>query len=211
MERSGLKDIIHACTFQTFVTEEKWQEVLLQKAREYVGALKGDKQTDEFDSKTTPWFFIGGPPGCGKTHLCTAICGQLLAAGKSVSYMRWLRDAREIKASTMDQEEYVNLTRRYLTCDVLYIDDLFKSQHVGQSSPLPTEGDVKLAFYILDERYTSNLPTIISCEWYLEDELMPTDEATFSRVLQCCGPYNFRIARDKKRNWRISHNKSTDI
>lgn len=211
MELSGLKELIHSCTFKTFQPEEPWQETLLQKAREYVLALKPTNTQDAFDSKTTPWFFIGGPPGSGKTHLCTAICGQLLAAGKSVSYMRWLKDGRELKAAIMDQEEYSRLIRRYLNCDVLYIDDLFKSQHVGQSLPTPTEADVKLAFSILDERYLTGKPTVISSEWYLTDELMPTDEATFSRVLQRCGPYNFRIGRKPSRNWRVTHAASTEL
>lgn len=202
MENSGLKDVIHDYTFKSFHDEEPWQQAMLQKARKYVSVLKSGKQ------RNLPWFFIGGPAGCGKTHICTAICGQLLAAGKSVRYMRWLREAPEIKAAITDREEYNRLIARYTACDVLYIDDLFKSQNVEKPVPTPTEADVKLAFSILDERYVTDKPTVISSEWYLLDEIMATDEATFSRVYQRTGggsDYNIRVAREPHRNWRITH------
>ena len=68
-----------------------------------------------------------------------------------------------------EQGEYDEKINPFIDSDVLYIDDLFKSR--GTSVPMPTEPDVRLAYQIINARYASGKPTIISCEWYLREEL----------------------------------------
>lgn len=198
IEKSGLKNLLDSYTFDAFTVEEPWQERVLEKSRQYVDTLLAG------DQKPEPWFFIGGNAGSGKTHICTAICGELLNAGKRVVYMQWVTDSRTIKAAITEQSEYDDLIAPFVNCDVLYIDDLFKTR--GSTLPTPTESDVRLAYQIINARYASGKPTIISCEWYLREELVDIDEATFSRVVQRCRKsFNVSLKRDKSRNWRLTH------
>lgn len=198
IEKSGLKHLINAYTFDAFVAEEPWQQRILDKAKLYVDTLLSG------ESDPAPWFFIGGNAGAGKTHICTAICSALLNAGKRVMYMQWVTDARAIKAAVTEQSDYDDLIDPLINCDVLYIDDLFKSR--GSALPAPTEPDIRLAYQIINARYASGKPTIISCEWHLREELVDVDEATFSRVVQRCSPrFNIPLKRDRSRNWRLTH------
>ena len=80
MERSGLLGLLHSCTFESFQTREYWQQAAKQAAEKYLTDWKGK------------WFFIGGSPGTGKTHLCTAICAKLMDGGIPVRYVQWRGD-----------------------------------------------------------------------------------------------------------------------
>ena len=66
LERSGLKNIIRDYTFDKFEAQEDWQKTIKDTAATYAKSREG-------------WFFIGGQSGCGKTHICTAICLHALA------------------------------------------------------------------------------------------------------------------------------------
>ena len=189
MKRSGLKDIIKDYTFDKFLDTEPWQKTLKSAAMEYAKNPEG-------------WFFLGGQSGCGKTHLCTAICRDSLLAGKSVQYMLWRDDVTKLKSAVTDSEEYGKLIDRYKTADVLYIDDLFKTGKVDKGFQKPTAADVNVAFEILNYRYNNpSLLTIISSE-LSEDELLDIDEATGGRIYERAKKA-FSIAEDRKKNYRI--------
>lgn len=191
--RSGLSEAMREKTFDTFQANLHWQKNMLEAAKRYV---------DKIDEKR--WFFLGGNPGSGKTHICTAICGELLKKGMGVMYFRWLVDGEHLK-SLVNEPAFDEEIEKFQTAQVLYIDDLFKSKNT-QNGVLaaPTVGDVKMAFKLLDYRYAANLPTIISCEYFLMDELLPCDEGTFSRVYEKCKGENLvEITRAAGRNYRL--------
>ena len=180
VEASGLVGSMNDCTFSTYKTPEQWQKDAKQKAMEFAKGCYGK------------WFLACGSVGSGKTHLCTAICGQLLDKGKFVRYMLWRDESVKLKASVND-EEYETLISPLKRCQVLYIDDLFKGG--------VTEADKKLAFEILNQRYINRgLTTIISCE-HTPEELMELDEATGSRIWErskescvvITGKHNYRM------------------
>lgn len=183
---SGLSDLVDRYTFDAWKTPEPWQSTLLNAAKRYAEKPEG-------------WFAVCGKSGTGKTHICTAICGELMRKkGFEVRYMLWREMGTQIKASMTDAEEYQRLVEPLKRARVLYIDDLFKTGR-GQS---PTTADVNLAFEILNSRYnTRGLYTLISSEMSLEDILM-TDEAVGSRIYErtkdgrwfdLCGKKNWRI------------------
>ena len=70
IELSGLKDLMQRYTFDTWETPQKWQVTARELAQRYAAERKG-------------WFLAAGRSGSGKTHLCTAICSELLNAGMS--------------------------------------------------------------------------------------------------------------------------------
>lgn len=192
IERSGLADMLEDHTLESFIDTEGWQKTLKQSAENFIA--------DSFGK----WFFIGGQNGAGKTHLCTAIVGEFLKAGRSARYMLWKDEVVQLKACVTDDVQYAKLINPLKSVDVLYIDDLFKMPRSGdgQSKP-PTTGDLNVAFEIFNARYNNkNLVTIISCEHYIDD-LTSIDEAVGSRIYQRTKDYCNIIGRDKSRNYRM--------
>lgn len=189
MKRSGLKDIIKDYTFDKFHAEEPWQQTMKTAAADYAKNPEG-------------WLYFGGQSGCGKTHLCTAVCREFLLEGKQVVYMMWRDDIAKIKSLAMDQEERQKLIDRFKQAEVLYIDDLFKTgRNTDGSEPKPTAADINAAFEIINYRYNNpGLLTVISSELN-EDELLDIDEAVGGRIFE--RSKSISIAKNRGRNYRI--------
>ncbi|MCI8806274.1 MAG: ATP-binding protein [Clostridiales bacterium] len=191
LAESGLKNIIQRYTFESYLTTEKWQIDIKNKAV-------------DFTSQQKKWFYIGGQSGCGKTHLCTSMCGKFLSDGKDVVYMLWLSDVKELKSTVNDYENHKNLIKKYRETEVLYIDDFFKTGKEKDGISLPTSADIQIAYDILNYRYINeNLITIISSERSIDD-IFKIDEAVGGRILECTdfGKYSMNIKPDKNKNYR---------
>lgn len=185
--RSGLGNILTDYTFDKYETADDWQSAIKAKAQAF---CKDD---------AAKWFYIGGQTGAGKTHLCTAICGFYIKKGLECQYMLWRDDAAMLKASVNDFETYQKTIARFKNAPVLYIDDFWKTQ----DKSAPTQGDVNLAFEILNYRIMQgNKITILSSEFTLPEALV-FDEATIGRVYQAAGDYKISIDRDMKKNYRL--------
>ncbi len=190
LRASGLQSSMEVYRFDNFRMGAQWQERFKLAAERFV--REGGEA----------WFFAGGQPGVGKTHLCTAIAGALLGQGKAVRYMLWREASAQLKAC-VNEPEYERLLRPYKEADVLYIDDLFKTGRGegGRRKP-PTPGDVNLAFDLINYRYISRAATILSTELTIE-ELLETDEAIGSRVYQRSRGFCFSFPADRAKNYRL--------
>jgi len=187
MRRSGLGDMLKRCTFDTYVAEEPWQKRLLSAAQDFVSDHAGK------------WFYIGGQVGCGKTHICTAIVGELLKQGLSARYIVWPKAAARLKAVIMDSEAYNRELNDLQTTGVLYIDDFFKTE----TGKAPSTADIRLAFELLNHRYIStSLVTVISSERTV-DGITDTDEAVGSRVYERTRGFCLAVPRDTRKNYRL--------
>lgn len=183
MRKSGLGKMLDDYTFDAFQVTEPWQDRALKTAQKYLGEEKA-------------WLYISGQPGCGKTHLCTAVVRELMLQGSDVRYMRWVEDGQRIKYTSFGERE--TEIKPLQECQVLYIDDFLKTQFGAQIDPK----EIRLAFEILNMRYGNKLKTIISSELYL-DEVTQLDEALGSRIAAMAKGYNLAIKREKGRNWRL--------
>jgi DNA replication protein DnaC len=180
IEQSGLGDLLGRYTFEAFQTIDPWQKSAKELAENYARDKSG-------------WMVACGSVGAGKTHLCTAVCGKLLADGVAVRYMLWRDDAPRLKAAVTDGEEYERLIKPLKAAPALYIDDLFKGA--------VSQADVNLAFELLNSRYNdAKKLTIISTEKSLE-ELLDIDEAIGSRIYE--RSRNCRIILRGNKNWRL--------
>lgn len=189
--KSGLAESLSKYKFSNFEIVTEWQEVIKQLAMDFC------------KDETARWFFIGGQVGAGKTHLCTAICAYYIKAGYDVQYMLWVEESKKLKALVNQNSEYQNIIEKYKRADVLYIDDFLKTK----ANEAPTNGDINLAFEIINNRYlNTNKITIISCERVLND-LLRFDEATASRIYEAVGKYNIEIGKDEGKNHRIYPNR----
>lgn len=181
LDRSGLGSAMRRMTFDTYQTPEEWNRQILTVAKKYAAAPAG-------------WFFAGGQPGAGKTHICTAIL-QELSLRYPVRYMLWRDESARIKAS-LNEPEGVALMSDLKSVPVLYIDDLFKG------AEKPTQGDLNIAFELLNHRYNNeSLYTIISTEKLLDD-LIRIDEAIGSRIAERSKGHRIQLKPDPSRNWR---------
>lgn len=183
MKRSGLGDLLNRYTFSTYQTPENWQEGVKRAALDYL------------ENPVGKWFVASGCVGSGKTHICTAICGELINAGVEVRYMRWKDDGGRIKAAITDNGEYARLIEPLKCVHTLYIDDFWKAGNGGV-----TKGDIDLAFEILNARYNdSKLITLISTEIPLS-RMLEIDEAVGSRIYERSKESTVEIVGRK--NWR---------
>ena len=167
IEKSGLMSMLTEFTFSSWIAEDQWQK-------------DGGNAAWLFARKPHGWFFCCGSPGTGKTHLCTAICNELMQKGIPVRYMLWRDESTKAKSVITENAEYQSIVEPLKRIKVLYIDDLFKTKKGVDPSP----GDVNLAFEILNARYNDKGKiTIISTECTLSD-LLRIDEALGSRIQQ---------------------------
>lgn len=184
-EASGLKDLLPLYTLERFQTDEPWQLAAKQTAQRYLQEQHG-------------WFVMSGAVGSGKSHLCVAICGELLKQGHSVEYLMWRDQIRRMKTYDGNVEERDDLFRKYKIADVLYIDDFLKC---GKNEA-PTKADTDAALEILMARY--NQPdklTVISTERSIQ-ELLELDEALGSRIYERSKGFCLRNTGNGK-NWRL--------
>ncbi len=179
MDRSGIPpDALAACTW------ENWQRRALAMAQDYVQQIAAGDPS---------WFIICGTPGCGKTTLCTTIFRAIVEGGKPGLYVSWREFARRAKAVGNDRDDFREETEPLKNTPLLYLDDFWK----GEIRP----ADVHLAFELINARYISKKPTILSSENTLE-AILRGDEAIGSRLFEMAGGYYMDCSR--ARNWRTA-------
>ena len=193
--RSGLGNLLDK-RVNNFQAADSWQTQLKEKAISFIENFR--KQ--EGGQSLPKGFVMLGQSGCGKTHLCAAICNFFIEQGKRGRYMSWSKDSDTLKIMRVENPTiYRTRMDEFCTAQVLYIDDLFKAKSLQGIS----ERDVTLAFEILNHRL--NLPdsvTIVSSEW-LADELRKIDTAVAGRLLELAGCYLLQIPRGDQYNRRI--------
>ena len=195
LKKSGLEKAVRAQTFKAFHAVTDWQRQMVDVAKRYLNDPDG--------AKSGAWLYIGGAVGCGKTHICTAVAGQLMIREKlELRYVTWPGDSARIKSVANDAEQYSALVEPLKTVPVLYIDDFFKPLKDGMGAVKPpTAADIKLAYEIINQRYINRAPTIISAERYLS-ELEDIDMAVASRIAERSRGYCLSIGRDRSKNYR---------
>ena len=186
LKESGLEAVIEKKTFDSFVAEESWQKNMKEMCLKFI------------DQSSKSAFFMGGQCGCGKTHLCTAMCAHYIRQGEHTRYLVWPKEIKAIKAlvNTSVYEEYLGA---FVDAKVLYIDDFFKQRQGSE----PTSADINIAFEILNERLLDPKKiTIISSEHTI-DKLILYDEGTISRIVEMAGEFMFNICKDESKNYRL--------
>ena len=167
---AGLEELAGRCSFDSFRTDTAWQKVMKQKAQDYLG-----------DARRMS-FFISGQSGCGKTHLCTAVCNEIIRQGGRLRYLQWVRDGTRLKQLVVEREAYEREIAALIETPYLYIDDLFKQEL--------TAADIRLAYEILGGRYNKGRPVILSSERsleYIRAARGGDGEAVAGRIFESCG------------------------
>lgn len=189
MKRSGISAEFQKKTFDNFITKNNPQLTNAKtKAMQYVEHF-GQTEHDRYNS-----IMFCGQVGAGKTHLGTAICGELMNSGVAVIYMAYRNAVTKLKQNIIDEEGYNKELNQYTSARVLYIDDLLKGRL--------TETDINIMYEIVNCRYMNNMPIIISTEKSPYD-LLKFDEAIGSRLWEMCKG-NIVQLRGRELNYRLS-------
>lgn len=183
LEACGLDKLAERCTFSSYVPREDWQRGIKEKALEYAANWRRSS------------FFISGPTGCGKTHVCTAICNAAVLEGASLRYFRWIEDGTRLKGLITDAAAYKREIDALAGCDLLYIDDIFKTEC--------SSADLRLAYEVINSRYIAGKPVVISSERslpYIGGLKGKDGEAIAGRIFEMCqkGRFCLAIAGDGK-------------
>lgn len=186
LARSGLGAALVGKTFDSFEVTAPWQRKMKDLAAEYAAGDGG-------------WLVLCGQSGCGKTHLCAAVCAALMDRGRDVVYAIWRDEAAAIKADLEGREKRLDRLRR--AC-ALYLDDLFKGGKGHDGAVRVSQADVGIAFDVLNYRAVNGLPTVISTE-LSPRELLDIDEAVAGRILEQGGRFVFTVQPDRRKNRRL--------
>lgn len=193
IKQSGISKLLQKNTFCNYQTKDDWQNYIKKTAQKYSNTPQG-------------WFYIGGQSGCGKTHICTAIVGQLLKQGRTAKYMLWQDDITTLKQVINDSTAYDSLMEQFKKADILYIDDFFKTRHSERVS----NADINTTFKIINYRYNERLSTIISSELSVS-EIIEIDEALGSRIVEMSGENLIYIKPDRIKNYRYKFGEGGDL
>jgi DNA replication protein DnaC len=187
-QNSGISEEFGKKTFENFDAGENPQLIVAKtKALEFARNF----ERVEHDRRNS--ILICGQVGSGKTHLGTAICGDLMNRGVAVLYMPYRNAITRLKQNIIDEAVYNRELGRYASARVLYIDDLLKGKL--------TESDANIMYEIVNYRYMNNMPFVISTEKTIND-LLAFDEAIGSRLIEMCRS-NIIHLQGKDLNYRL--------
>ena len=118
-----------------------------------------------------------GSPGVGKTFLSNCIAKSLLDKAHSVLYMSAIDLYENLSTKTSDNYTGIEtpaLEEQIMTCELLIIDDL--------GTELVNSFTSSRLFHCLNNRLQSNLSTIISTNFTLQELMNTYSERIFSRI-----------------------------
>ncbi len=120
----------------------------------------------KFSSFPLKNLFLSGPPGLGKTFLSACIARTVSENGFSVVYdtagnIFAQFEARKFQWDSQDGLEARDETRRYLSCDLLILDDL--------GSELTTQFTQSALYELVNTRLVGEKHTVISSNLSMED------------------------------------------
>ena len=143
------------------------------KAEEYI------QNFDNIRQQNKNWFIVFGLSGSGKTMLGRAIVRALIERKKPVRAraVKYYDMMQKLKAKS-NYTDYGELLDHYIDCELLFIDDLLKEK--AQSGDM-TEADIKHLFAVIDSRYDTVQPTVITTECTCS-RLCDLNEAIYWRI-----------------------------
>ncbi|MCL1789964.1 MAG: ATP-binding protein [Peptococcaceae bacterium] len=175
VSETGLADKLDEQTQETFRAEKPWQSLMKKTSTQYL---------KDFDKAKKKWFYVGGSPGTGKTHLCTSMVGEFLKLGYQAKYMIWGDEVGRLKRIGNDPE-YDMIIREFKNVPVLYVDDFLKTT-AGEK---PTAAEIKIGFEIVNARYNNPAAITILSSERSTDDICELDKGLGGRIIERAKPF----------------------
>lgn len=140
------------------------------------------KYTENFEEflKDGQGLLLAGNVGTGKTYFAACIANRLIDKGYKVLMTNFARLTNQIQSTFEGKQELIDDLNRYA---LLIIDDL--------GAERKSEYMQEMVFNIIDARYRSGLPLIITTNLTIE-EIKKTDDLTcrriYDRIIERCFP-----------------------
>lgn len=152
---AGVLEKYRHATFDNWLTDTPMQEKILSVAREYADNF-------ELMREKGRCIVMTGSEGTGKTHLAVAILNTVLQNGYSALFTTATHAFHQIngcfhKKSEITQEDAYKI---YTSPELLVIDDI----GIAKDS----DNTIQITYGIIYTRYLSNLPTIVTTNYNLE-------------------------------------------
>lgn len=140
------------------------------------------RYADQFDDfrKEGRGLLLSGPVGTGKTYFAACIANQLIDDGYWVLMTTFVDFANKIQANFSEKQAIIDDLNNY---KLLILDDL--------GAERKSEYMQEIVFNIIDARYRSGLPFIITTNLSLEEIKKPQDltcSRIYDRILERCFP-----------------------
>ena len=171
-ESSGVLKLIGKQNFDTFDltyyegAERANMERILDRAKRYAAG---------FDGKHMRNLLFIGTTGLGKTHLSSAIAKEVVEGGFDVVYESAQRIFSDFEAEKFGRAAAgENRTERYLSCDLLIIDDL--------GTEMQSQFTVSCLYHLVNTRLISEKSMIISTNIRKEELLAKYTDRITSRL-----------------------------
>lgn len=121
--------------------------------------------------------FLAGQTGVGKTHLMKCMANELIGRHKLVFLTTSFAMNQDFlkSYSTRDLEEKNHLLDKYLTAEILFIDDLGTELRQRDIT-------TQFLYQVLNERKMQKRPTVITSNLNLDDIMEYYDERIASRI-----------------------------
>lgn len=155
-DRAGLTEsMLKEMSFETFKTEKV--PGTNQQQQDYLSlALGTAKDFVKPDGQSSPWLYIRGDTGVGKTHIAVAIAKASISDGISVAY--WsvpdFLDRLRQTYSTRDQTAFSSLFDTVRNAELLILDD-FGLQQL-------TDWSVEKLYQLISYRHERRMRTVVA-------------------------------------------------
>ena len=183
MRRTGFPD--SELRKWTFENDKGSQPKVMKAAKNYV------ENFSEFKKDGKGLLFYGDV-GTGKTYIAACIANALVDKGIPAMVTNFARIANKLQESFDGRQAYLDSLNQF---DLLVIDDL--------AAERKTEYMQEIIFNVIDSRYRSGKPMIITTNLSLEAIKNPTetsDMRVFDRILERCFPIEVKGDSYRKKN-----------
>lgn len=202
IKSSAITEEFQKMGFKNFSTEGVCEEV----KRMVLTASRYFKNYHSIKNERVNSVLFIGQPGCGKTHLLTAVSNGLMREYQvPVLYFPFKDGMNNIAANDFERKH--DIMQQMKEVDVLFVDDLFKPiggklEYDKDGKPKVIKWQADILYEVFNYRYLNKLPMLVSTELTLE-ELMLIDEGTMSRVFQMAEDYAVTVEKDMRNNYRL--------
>ena len=163
------------------------------------------RYTDEFPQflKNGKGLLLYGTVGTGKTFYAACIANRLIDKGYTALMSNFARLTNTIQGMYEGKQEYIDSLNRY---SLLVIDDL--------GAERKSEFMQEMVFNIIDSRYRSGLPFIVTTNLTSDEIKKPQDigySRIYDRVLERCFPIEVSGQSRRKMSVKDTYNDVKDI
>ena len=174
----------------TFENDDRRNAQLSDAVERYAEMFENFKK----DSKG---LLIYGPVGTGKTYYAACIANRLIDKGIPVLMTNFSTLTNELHGMHEGKQTYINSLNRY---PLLILDDLGIERK--------TEYMVEMVYNIIDSRYRSGLPFIITTNLTADEIKKPQDVAysrIYDRILERCFPIEVAGGSRRRQSLKDTH------